>query len=122
MHNKLLLQPYTITCIETENFFFDKRTLLLLNLIEEFSSVKKSCEHMAISYAKAWNSLNNLEGILGYKVVKRSHGGKRGGGTILTEEGKRFINLYYNYNQKVKKFSSDCFFDMFPEFWANKNN
>lgn len=121
-HNKMLLQPYTITCIETENFFFDKRTLLLLNLIEEFSSVKKACEHMAISYAKAWDSLNTLEEIVGYQIVIRSHGGKRGGGTTLTEEGKRFIKLYDEYNQKVKKFSSDCFFEMFPEFWANKND
>ncbi len=116
-HNHTLLQPYIIAFMETEKAFFDKRILLLLKLIQEFSSVKKACKHMAMSYAKAWDALNYLESMLGYQVVSRSHGGKRGGNTVLTEEGKRLIYLFEEYEKRVKEYSRSCFSELFPEFW-----
>lgn len=119
-HNSTLLQPYVITFMETEKAFFDKRILLLLKLIQEFSSVKKACKHMAMSYAKAWDALNYLEAMLGYQVVTRSHGGKKGGNTVLTNEGKRLIILFEEYEKRVKEYSRNCFSELFPEFWENQ--
>lgn len=118
-HNHTLLQPYIIAFMETEKAFFDKRTLLLLKLIHEFCSVKKACKHMAMSYAKAWDALNYLETMLGYQVVCRSHGGRRGGSTVLTEEGKRLIRLFEEYEKRVKEYSRNCFSELFPEFWKS---
>lgn len=119
-HNRTLLQPYIIAFMETEKAFFDKRILLLLKLIHEFCSVKKACKHMAMSYAKAWDALNYLEATLGYQVVSRSHGGRWGGSTVLTEEGKRLIRLFEEYEKRVKEYSRNCFSELFPEFWENQ--
>lgn len=119
-HNQALLQTYVISFMETEKPFFDKRILLLLKLIHEFSSVKTACKHMAMSYAKAWDALNYLESMLGYQVVNRSHGGKRGGNTTVTTKGMRFIHLYEEYEKRVKEYSRNCFSELFPEFWENE--
>lgn len=118
-HNKMLLQPYVLAFMETEKHFFDKRIMLLLKLIDEFSSVKQACKHMAMSYAKAWETLNYMENILGYQVVNRNHGGRKGGNTQLTPEGKRLVLLFEEYEMRVKAYSRECFTEIFPEFWNN---
>ena len=78
-HNNELLHPFIRISIEKENSFFNSRGKLLLLLINETHSVKGACKHMALSYSKACDILNQLEKELGYNVVERRHGGSRGG-------------------------------------------
>lgn len=93
-HNQRILHPFVKVSIEKESMFFNSRTKLLLILIQNTHSVRNACKHMALSYSKAWNMLNQLEEELGYAVVKRKHGGRNGGKTYLTEEGMEFLKKY----------------------------
>lgn len=97
LHNQALLHPYLRISIEKERSFFNARTRLLLQLIHETNSVRCACRHMALSYSKAWNMLNELEKELGYMLVARRHGGSSGGKTCLTEDGIRFLEDFQEF-------------------------
>lgn len=114
--NEYLLHPFVRISVEKEASFFDARTALLLQLIEETHSVKGACRHMALSTGKAWNMINVLEQELGYTVVLRRQGGKRGGTTSLSLEGKKFLEKYQQYAADVKQYARKRFYEIYEEY------
>ncbi|MBW6410992.1 NTP transferase domain-containing protein [Clostridium weizhouense] len=112
-HNQRILHPFVKISIEKEASFFDSRAKLLLILIHDMNSVRGACRHMALSYSKAWNILNQLEGELGYSVVERKHGGSKGGKTYLTKEGLEFLKKYQQFEQNVRQYAKKEFERLF---------
>lgn len=112
-HNESMSHPFLRINIEKESMFFDARTRLLLFLIQETHSVREACKRMALSYSKAWSMLNKLEDELGYAVVERIHGGKKGGSTYLTKEGEEFLRKYLEFEQNVRGFAEKEFQRLF---------
>lgn len=108
-HNKQILHPYVKINIEKENSFFDSRAKLLLILLNDTGSVKSACKQMALSYSNAWNIINNIEKELGYSVVDRKHGGKRGGATRLNPKGLDFLRKYIQYEKSVRDYANEEF-------------
>ncbi|SDE88748.1 NTP transferase domain-containing protein [Sporomusa acidovorans] len=108
-HNQHILHPFVRISIEKESLFFNSRTKLLLLLIQDTHSVSSACKHIALSYSKAWNMLNQLEKELGYAVVERKHGGSRGGKTYLTEEGAAFLEKFQQFEENVRQYARDEF-------------
>lgn len=113
-HSKQMLHPYVRISIEKETMFFNERARLLLQLIAETNSVRKACSQMAMSYSKAWNLLNEMEHQLGFTVVKRRHGGRDGGKTELSEDGKKFLSQYIQFEERLKQFADSEFKRLFP--------
>jgi molybdate transport repressor ModE-like protein len=103
-HNHHILHPFVRISIEKESLFFNSRTKLLLILIQDTHSVRSACRHIALSYSKAWNMLNELEQELGYAVVERKHGGSKGGKTYLTKEGIEFLEKYQQFEHNVREY------------------
>ncbi len=114
-HNRSILHPLVRLSIEREALFFNARTKLLLILIEDTQSVRSACDHMALSYGKAWEMLNALEQELGYPVVHRRHGGSRGGRTRLTDKGKAFLSAYEQFEQNVRGYAQKEFERLFRQ-------
>lgn len=112
-HNEHMLHPFIKISIEKESSFFDSRAKLLLILIQDTHSVRNACRHMALSYSKAWNMLNNLEQELGYEVVTRKHGGSKDRKTYLTKEGIKFLEKYQQFEQNVRQYAKDEFDKLF---------
>lgn len=112
-HNQHILHPFIKISIEKEVLFFNSRTKLLLLLLQDTHSVRSACRHMALSYSKAWNMLNQLEAELGYAVVERKHGGSNGGKTYLTKEGIEFLEKYQQFEQNVRQYAKDEFYRLF---------
>ena len=112
-HNENLLHPFLRINIEKEKLFFNARARLMLQLVRETQSMKQACKHMALSYAKAWDMLNEMETELGYPVVERRQGGRRGGTTQLTEKGAQFLQRYEQYEQDVKRYAVEHFHELF---------
>ena len=108
-HNKQILHPYIKINIEKEKSFFDSRAKLLLILLNDTGSVKSACKQMALSYSNAWNIINNIEKELGYLIVDRKHGGKRGGETRLNHKGLDFLKNYIQYEKKVRDYANEEF-------------
>jgi len=114
-HNRSILNSCVRVSIEKEKAFFDSRAKLLLYLIGDSGTVKKACEDMALSNAKAWSILNNLEQELGYAIVERQQGGSRGGNTQLTEKGKAFITAYQKFEENVLRYAQAEFERLFED-------
>ncbi|MCR4441423.1 MAG: LysR family transcriptional regulator [Peptococcaceae bacterium] len=62
--------------------------------IDQHGSLRKAAEELHLSYSKAWRIVNMVEERLGFRFVEREAGGSCGGGSRLTEEGRRFVQRY----------------------------
>lgn len=87
---------------EGENLLGDDKWLLLKG-IEEHGSLKVAAEKLGISYRKAWGDIQIAERKLGLQLVNKIRGGRDGGNSFLTEEGKRFISSYEEFHLEFAK-------------------
>ena len=85
-----------------EGAFLGEGRIALLKKIEEFGSISKAAEAMKMSYKKAWELVNSMNSQCVEPLVKRTVGGKGGGGTILTESGKNAIAVFQSVKEKSK--------------------
>jgi molybdate transport system regulatory protein len=85
---------------------------LLLN-IGELGSLAATAERMQISYRKAWGLLRQSEQTLGFPLIEKHRGGRDGGNTLLTEEGKNLVESYkalrVEFDSSVKVFVKNFF-------------
>ena len=108
-HNYAILHPVLHMKLEQESAFFSARLKLLLYLLADTSNMRTSCTWSGIAHSKAWDMINRLERHLGYSVVERQRGGKSGGSTRLTEQGRAFLTAYHEFEQAVHQFTQDEF-------------
>ncbi|MCS7280796.1 MAG: LysR family transcriptional regulator [Desulfobacterota bacterium] len=81
----------------------------LLKHVEKTGSLSKAAKNMGISYRKAWQIIDNCEQRLGFKLLERKSGGKRGGGSSVTEKGKAFLIRYEKFREEVKNLVEEAF-------------
>jgi molybdate transport repressor ModE-like protein len=74
----------------------------LLKEIEKEGSINKAAKKLGISYKKAWLLIKNMEDRLGFPILEKKRGGKEGGGSKLTAEGKKLLE---NYRNIIKSFT-----------------
>lgn len=115
-HNDQMFRSDIKLSLGKEKLFFDARAKMLLLLIEETHSVRGACKKIALSYSKAWNLINEMEDMLGFPVVERQHGGKYGGKTYLSKEGKQFLNRYLVLEESVRFFAEEQFQQIFQQY------
>ena len=66
----------------------------LLRLIEETGSIAKAARSMKMSYKKAWAGVSEMNEAALNPFVVAKKGGKKGGGTELTEAGRKVVEAY----------------------------
>ena len=71
----------------------DKR-VRLLEAIEQHGSISQAAKHVPLSYKAAWDAVDAMNNLADRPLVERSTGGRAGGGTLLTDHGRRVIALY----------------------------
>ena len=74
-------------------FLGDKR-VRLLEAIDRHGSISQAARHVPISYQAAWDAVDAMNNRADTPRVERSTGGRAGGGTLLTDYGRRVIALY----------------------------
>lgn len=81
--------------VETESgsFLGDTR-IRLLEAIERHGSISAAARAVPISYKAAWDAIDAMNNLSVEPLVLRSTGGRNGGGTQLTEHGRRTVALY----------------------------
>lgn len=74
----------------------------LLLETEKAGSLRQAAANMEMAYTKALRLLTRAETALGYPLLTRATGGKSGGGSQLTEEGKELLRKYEAYRTESK--------------------
>ena len=88
---------------------FGPGTAELMELIEETDSLSESCLRMGMAYSKGWKILKRAEENLGISLVQGNRGGSSGGQTVLTREGKEFLEKYRSFEKEVRASASVSF-------------
>jgi molybdenum cofactor cytidylyltransferase len=69
---------------------------------------------MEMAYSKASKILKQAEANLGFSLTSRSTGGKDGGGSVLTPEGKRWLSQYKAYRDACIQANQALYRQHFP--------
>lgn len=92
-----------------EHAFFGPGMYRLLACIEETGSLRAAVDKMEMSYTKGWKMIRKAEKEGGFSFLKRSNGGKHGGSSVVTEEGKRFMEEYRAMVEEIASRSHEIF-------------
>ena len=78
--------------------------IVLMERIIEHGSITKAAKSMEMSYRHAWELIDSMNSQAPEPFVLTSTGGKKGGGTIVTDEGKRAIKKFWKAYSALEKF------------------
>ena len=99
----------------TDKAVFGPGPVRLLQYIDDTGSVSEACTAMNLSYSKGWQLLNNMEEGLGFRVIKRFHGGAGGGKSELTANGKYLMEKYRELKLKTQEYLDLQFEEIFSD-------
>lgn len=71
----------------------------LLEKIDEHGSISKASKAIKMSYKAAWDMVDAMNNISDKPLVQKVTGGKNGGGTQVTKEGKDLINTFKKFKE-----------------------
>ena len=74
--------------------FLEDSRVRLLEAIDEFGSITKAARNVPLSYKTAWDAVNAMTTMAGQPLVVRTVGGAGGGGSCLTDYGRRLVAFY----------------------------
>lgn len=96
-------RPLGRIAVDTEagSFLGDTR-IRLLEAIDAHGSISQAAKAVPLSYKAAWDAVAAMNNLAERPVVARSAGGRQGGGTRLTEHGRRLVALYRTMEQEYQ--------------------
>ena len=94
--------------------FFGEGPFRLLCCVEKTGSLRAAAMEMEMAYSKASKILKQAEANLGFSLTSRSTGGKDGGGSVLTPEGKRWLSQYKAYRDACIQANQALYRQHFP--------
>lgn len=95
--------------VYNEEIDFGKGVAELLRRIDETGSLSAAYKGMGMSSSKAWKILRRAEADLGFALVSGTIGGRSGGGTVLTEEGRELLLRYTAFNAELQEAAAQAF-------------
>lgn len=75
--------------------------MMLLELIIETGSISAAGRAMDMSYRRAWLLVDALNQMFATPVVESRHGGKQGGGAVVTDFGKALLTRFRAMEQTL---------------------
>jgi molybdate transport system regulatory protein len=76
----------------------------LLEKIGALGSISGAARDMGMSYKAAWDAVDAMNNLSERPLVVRSTGGKHGGGTVLTDEGRRTVEMFRRVETEYREF------------------
>ena len=111
------MKPVTKITLTDDNGikFFGEGPCRLLRCVEKTGSLRAAGMEMEMAYSKACRILKQAETTLGFPLTSRSTGGKDGGGSILTSEGKQLLRQYEAYRDACVQANQALYRQYFPQ-------
>lgn len=76
----------------------------LLKAIAETGSLSKAAKNLGMSYKKAWSLVDAVNSRAEKPVIETAIGGKKGGGSTITNYGKSLIKAYEGINENCWRY------------------
>lgn len=95
----MAMEPMTRVYLldEEKQRFFGEGPYRLLREVEKTGSLRAAALSMGMAYTKALRILKRAERAVGHPLTSRCTGGKDGGGSRLTPQGKELLEKYEAY-------------------------
>ena len=78
-------------------------------------SLRSAAQSMEMAYTKALHLLRRAEAVLGFSLTRRTIGGRGGGGSVLTDEAKEFMQRYESYRDECVRADRERFAQYFAD-------
>jgi molybdate transport system regulatory protein len=89
--------------VSTESgLFLGDTRIRLLQEIERHGSISQAAKHVPMSYKAAWDAVDAMNNLAESPLLDRTTGGRHGGGTRLTDYGRRVIHLYQALSEQYQ--------------------
>src|ERR1041384_1685228 len=73
----------------------------LLEHIASEGSISKAAKAMDMSYSRAWQLVDAMNNSFRKPLAGSSHGGRKGGGAVLTRTGEEILSLFRKMEEKL---------------------
>ncbi len=90
-----------VRLVRDGEIILDGRLAELLKAVSKTGSLLSAAKLLGIPYSKAWRSITSLERKLGKSVIAPRRGGRSGGGTNLTETGRKLLSMYERAEKRL---------------------
>ena len=107
------ITPLVQVRLKAGDVFFGPGTGQLLDMIHQTGSIQEACCRIGLSYSKGSRMIREVERQLGIPVVERRTGGMGGGGSSLTDEGKKLMDSYARMVAEVRQSTEQIFLKYF---------
>jgi molybdate transport system regulatory protein len=87
----------------------------IMRAIESEGSLMAACSKLGITYRRTWNDLKKIEQMLGFRIIEKKRGGKEGGKTVLSEEGRHLVNAFNHFHADIDGLIQEKFKNMLTE-------
>jgi molybdate transport system regulatory protein len=78
--------------------------IALLRAVAEHGSITRAAKAFGMGYKSAWTAINTMNAFSGTPLVERVIGGRGGGSTQLTEQGRRLVERYGQIDSVHQRF------------------
>ncbi len=75
----------------------------LLEALDATGSITAAAKSLGMSYRRAWLLIDELNRSLRTPAVATAAGGAQGGGSVLTDDGRRLVQLYRQIEATAQK-------------------
>jgi molybdate transport system regulatory protein len=77
--------------------------IALLEQIARGGSLSQAARALGMSYRRAWLLLASLNACFSEPVALSTHGGRHGGGSVLTGFGRQLVRTYRDFEAEVQR-------------------
>ena len=78
----------------------------LLEAVAEHGSITKAAKAAGFSYKTAWDAVDAINNLLPSPAFVTKAGGRSGGGAVVTDEGRRLIELFRKLEARMSRIST----------------
>lgn len=73
----------------------------ILRAVEEEGSLTAACQKLGLTYRRTWGDLKKIEQQLGFPLLNKSRGGREGGMSELSIQGKALVEAFDKFHKQV---------------------
>lgn len=104
-------------CIKGEEVFWGPGVQQIMQAVVAGESLREACRRTGISYSKARRIIKRAEIELKTELLERQQGGKNGGLSYVTDEGKRIMDFYESLDREIREFAEKKYGELRDKFF-----